>query len=154
VYRWFSKQLIHQDRCLIVYELSEKINLSHRSCQGILSENLNMQRISAKFSPHLVTDEQKRNQFCVVISNKKFKMTYISCQRSLHALKSGFMDTFWKKSSHCYNRHSQKAKQVQLHVRNMLIVPLTAVGLCITNSQQYYTHVTASTGKCPEKWQN
>jgi hypothetical protein len=42
----------------------KKINLSYGGCQHILSADLNMQRISAKFV-NLLADEKKDNQLCV-----------------------------------------------------------------------------------------
>jgi hypothetical protein len=47
---WF----IHEDRRWTIHELADTVGISYGVCQGILTENLNMRRIAAKFcSPTL-----------------------------------------------------------------------------------------------------
>jgi hypothetical protein len=60
------RELIHEDRRRTIHELADTVGLSYGVCQGILTENLNMCRIAAKFVPRLLTNDQK--QWCVNVS--------------------------------------------------------------------------------------
>jgi hypothetical protein len=42
---------IHETRCRTFYETSDTVGISYGVCQEILTENLNMLRIAAKFVP-------------------------------------------------------------------------------------------------------
>ena len=46
-------------------EISEVTGLSWSSCQRMLTEDLNMKRVSAKFVPPLLTEDQKNNRLNV-----------------------------------------------------------------------------------------
>jgi hypothetical protein len=52
-------ELIHEDRRQTIHELADTVGISCRVCQEILTENLNMCRIIAKFVPRLLTNDQK-----------------------------------------------------------------------------------------------
>jgi hypothetical protein len=45
------RELIHEDRRQAIHELADTIGTSYGVCQEILTENLNMRRIAAKFVP-------------------------------------------------------------------------------------------------------
>jgi hypothetical protein len=47
---------------LTVQEVAEEVSISKTVCHEILTENLGMHRIAAKFVPRLLTDDQKQNQ--------------------------------------------------------------------------------------------
>jgi len=47
---------------LTVREVAEEVSISKRVCHEILTENLGMHRIAAKFVPRLLTDDQKQNR--------------------------------------------------------------------------------------------
>jgi len=47
--------LIHQNRRLTVHEVAEEVGTSKSSCHLILTENLKMRRVAAKFVPRLLT---------------------------------------------------------------------------------------------------
>jgi transposase len=53
------RDLIKQDRRLTVREIAEEVGISCGSCHSILTKNLNMKRLCAKFVPRLLTDEQR-----------------------------------------------------------------------------------------------
>ena len=50
---------INVDRRRTIDEFSEITGLSCSSCQRMLTEDLNMKRVSAKFVPRLLTEDQK-----------------------------------------------------------------------------------------------
>jgi len=45
-----------------VREVAEEVSISKTVCHEILTENLGMHRIAAKFVPRLLTDDQKQNR--------------------------------------------------------------------------------------------
>lgn len=55
------RDLILQDRRLTIQDLCNTLGLSYGTCQRILSEELNMRRIVAKFVPWLLQNEQKQH---------------------------------------------------------------------------------------------
>ena len=54
------KEIIRSNRRLSIREISEDLNISYGSVQNILSTDLNMRRVSAKFVPRVLTVEQKQ----------------------------------------------------------------------------------------------
>ncbi|PNF42588.1 hypothetical protein B7P43_G03094, partial [Cryptotermes secundus] len=56
------RDLILQDRRLTIQDLCNTLGLSYGTCQRILSEELNMRRIAAKFVPRLLQNEQKQHR--------------------------------------------------------------------------------------------
>jgi hypothetical protein len=57
------RELIHKGCRWTTHELSDIIGISYGVCQKILTENLNMRLITAKFVPWLLTNDQR--QQCV-----------------------------------------------------------------------------------------
>jgi len=47
--------------CLNIRELAEEVGISITTCHEILTENLGMPRIAAKFVLHLLIEDQKQN---------------------------------------------------------------------------------------------
>ena len=54
--------LILQNRRLTISEITEDVGTSFGSCQAILTEKLNMQRVVAKFVPCVLTEDQKAHR--------------------------------------------------------------------------------------------
>jgi len=46
---------------LTIRDIAEDVGFSYGSCQAILTENLSMHRVAAKFMPHVLTEDQKAN---------------------------------------------------------------------------------------------
>src|SRR5699024_10712782 len=53
------RQKINEDRRQTIDQISAETGISWSSCQRILNEDLHMRRVSAKFVPRLLTQEQK-----------------------------------------------------------------------------------------------
>jgi len=53
------QEIIHADRRLTIREVAEDVGIAFGMCQKILTEDLQMRRVSAKFVPRLLTAEQK-----------------------------------------------------------------------------------------------
>jgi len=51
------RNAINADRRRTIDEISEITGLSWSSCQRMLTEDLNMKRVSAKFVPRLLTED-------------------------------------------------------------------------------------------------
>ena len=56
---------VRENRRLTVREVSEEVCICKSSCHTILTENLKMHRVAAKFVPRLLTEEQKQNRVIV-----------------------------------------------------------------------------------------
>ena len=54
--------MVHGNRCLTVREAANEVGISIGSCHQIFTEKLLMRCVSAKFVPHLLTDDQKENR--------------------------------------------------------------------------------------------
>src|SRR5215469_1101978 len=56
------RSVIRENRRLTISEVSEEVGICISSCHTILTEKLKMHRVSAKFVPRLLTEEQKQNR--------------------------------------------------------------------------------------------
>jgi hypothetical protein len=65
------RELIHKDRRRTIRELADTAGISYGVCQDILTENLNMSRIAAKFVPRLLKNYQKQRRVNVVLSYER-----------------------------------------------------------------------------------
>ena len=54
---------INEDRRYTIDEISKAMGVNWRSCQRILTVDLNMLRVAAKFVPRLLTQDQKKHSF-------------------------------------------------------------------------------------------
>ena len=52
------RQLIQCDRRMTIVELEQEVGISQGSIHAILSEDLKMRRVSAKFAPRQLTTDQ------------------------------------------------------------------------------------------------
>jgi hypothetical protein len=60
------RELIHEDRRRTIHELTDSVRISYGVFQEILTENLNMRHIAAKFVPRLLTNDQKQRSINVL----------------------------------------------------------------------------------------
>jgi hypothetical protein len=54
-----ARAVIRSNRLLTVRDVADECGISVGSCHTILTEELNMHRVAAKFVPRQLTDEQK-----------------------------------------------------------------------------------------------
>ena len=59
------REIIRADRHLTIREVAEDVGIAFGTCQKILTEDLQMRRVSAKFVPHLLTVEQKDDHMSI-----------------------------------------------------------------------------------------
>jgi histone-lysine N-methyltransferase SETMAR len=54
------QELIHQDRRLTIRDIAEVVKVGYGTCQRVLTEELGMHRVTAKFVPRILTADQKQ----------------------------------------------------------------------------------------------
>jgi hypothetical protein len=62
-----TREFIHEDDHRTIHELADTIGISYGVYQEILTENLNMRCIAAKFLPQLLTNNQKQRHVKVCV---------------------------------------------------------------------------------------
>jgi hypothetical protein len=65
-------EIIRADRRLTIREVAEEVRKAFGTCQKILTENLRLRHVTAKFVPRLLTAEQKddRVSVCTDLSDR------------------------------------------------------------------------------------
>jgi len=56
---------VNQDRRRTIHDLCAEVGIGYGSCQRILTEQLNMHRIAAKFVPRVLTQDQKDSRVAI-----------------------------------------------------------------------------------------
>jgi len=56
---------VSQDRRRTIHDLCAEVGIGYGSCQRILTEQLNMHRIAAKFVPRVLTQDQKDGRVAI-----------------------------------------------------------------------------------------
>lgn len=120
--------LIREDRRRTIDQLCEMSGLSWSSIQRILSEDLNMRRIAAKFVPRLLTDDQRerRLQASLELRNQlnedpDFFHKVITGDESWcygYDPETKQQSSQWKTPS---SPRSKKARQVKSNIKTLLI---------------------------------
>ena len=59
------REIICADRCLTIREVAEEVRIVFGTCQKILTEDLRMRHVTAKFVPRLLTAEQKDSRLSI-----------------------------------------------------------------------------------------
>jgi [histone H3]-lysine36 N-dimethyltransferase SETMAR len=167
-------KLIRSNRRLTIRELTEELNISYGSVQSILTDNLQMRRVSAKFVPRLLTGEQKENRVSVCTELKDrldahpdFMAKIITGDESWvygYDPETKIQSSQWKTSA---SPRPKKARQSKSNVKVMLIVFFDSEGIVrsefvprgTTVNSEYYKGVLQRLRndvrrKRPEKWAN
>jgi histone-lysine N-methyltransferase SETMAR len=56
------QELIRQDRRLTIRDIAEEVKVGYGTCQRVLTEELGMHRVAAKFVPRILTADQKQQR--------------------------------------------------------------------------------------------
>ncbi|KAL4126147.1 hypothetical protein QTP88_010376 [Uroleucon formosanum] len=97
------EEKVRNDRRLTFRELANEAGISIGSCHEILTENLQMKRVAAKFVPRLLTLEQKENRL-TICQDFKNRCADVNSLKTLSLVtRRGFMDTIRKQSSSHHN---------------------------------------------------
>jgi hypothetical protein len=65
------REVIREDRRRMIQDVCNILVLLYGTCQRILSDELDMRRIAAKFVPRLLTDDQKQRRLEVCMERKE-----------------------------------------------------------------------------------
>ena len=81
---------VNQDRRHTIHDLCAEVGIGYGSCQRILTEQLNMHRIAAKFVPRALTHDQKDSRVAIcqelketVINDPTFLLNVITGDESI-----------------------------------------------------------------------
>jgi len=84
------RRLVHEDRRTTIKDIAEIVNVSYGTEQTILTCDLNMHRLAAKFVPRLPTPKRKSTVLQFVKSFVRVSwMTHPSCQSSSLGMRVG-----------------------------------------------------------------
>ena len=72
--------LVRADQRLTIWEVSEELGISSGSCQAIVTKDLCMRCVSAKFVPQLMTAEQQEHHMSVASDLQKQTKIYKHCK--------------------------------------------------------------------------
>ena len=116
-----------QDGCLTVQEIVAEVGISTGSVHSILTEDLNLQRVSAKFVPKLLTEQQKElrkeifeDMLNLANHDPKFIKTIITGDETWvygYNPETRFQSSQWK---HLESPRPKNAQQVCSNVKVML----------------------------------
>lgn len=123
------KEVIMSDRRLTVREISSDTGLSFGTVQTILTMDLNMRRVSAKFVPRLLSSDQKENRVeaCqqlkeALTEDSHYLQTVITCDESWvygYDPETKNQSSQWKSPS---SPRPKKARMSRSAIKTMLIV--------------------------------
>jgi len=123
------REKINEDRRYTIDEISEATGVSWSSCQRILTVDLNMRRVAAKFVPRLLTQDQKNTRLtlCQELKNQiendpNFLSKVITGDESWcygYDPETKQASSQWKAPT---SPRPKKARQVRSNVKRMLIV--------------------------------
>jgi len=130
------QEIIRVDWRLTIREVAEDVGIAFGMCQKILTEDLQMRHVSAKFVPGLLTAEQKddRVSICTDLCERaqndpNFMSSVITGDESWvyrYDLETKQMSSQWKTAS---SPRPKKAWQVKSNVKTMLIAFFDIDGL-------------------------
>jgi len=166
--------MLRSNRRLTIRELTEELNISYGSVQSILTDNLQMRRVSAKFDPRLLTGEQMENRVSVCTELKDrldadphFMAKIITEDETWvygYDPETRNQSSQWKTSG---SSRPKKARQSKSNVKVMLIFFFDSEGIVrlefvprgTTVNAEYYKGILQSLRNDvrrnrPEKWVN
>ena len=121
------RQIVMEDCCLIIREIVEEVGIITESVHFILTDDLCMQRVSAKFIPKLLMQQQKelhveiaQNMLDCANNDLEFTKTFITGYETwAHGCdpETEFQSPQWK---HSESPKLKKARQVCSNVKVML----------------------------------
>ncbi|GFV26915.1 HTH_48 domain-containing protein [Trichonephila clavipes] len=130
------KTEVRSDRCLTVREIAQECHISVGSCDEILRKDLNVRRVSAKFVPRLLTEDQ---QFQRLATSSDLFQSASDDPESMKLIITGDESWVYGYDPETKQQSSQwktpgsprpkKARQVRSKIKVMLIVFFDADGL-------------------------
>ena len=71
-----TQELIRQDRRLTNRDIAEEVEVGYGTCQRVLTEELDMHRVAAKFVPRILKADQK--QHCVDVCTELRQLQFLA----------------------------------------------------------------------------
>ena len=163
---------VNQDRRRTIHNLCAEVGIGYGSCQRILTEQLNMHRIAAKFVPRVLTHDQKDSRVAIC---QELKETVINDPTLLLNVIISFIvyaydpetklqSSQWKSPG---SRRPKKARMQKSKLKTMLICFFDQEGIVhwefvppgMTVNADFYCDVLRRLRenvwrKRPQKWQN
>ena len=147
------RKKVLEDRRLTIQETVAEVGISAGSVHSILTEDLNLRRVSAKFVPKLLTGQQRElrkeiseDMLDLANHDPEFVKTIITGDETWvcgYDPETKFQSSQWK---HPGSPQPKKARQVRSNVKVMLtcffFIPVAS---CITNTHQKARQLTRST---------
>ena len=166
------REKVLEDRRLRVQEIVAEVGISTGSVHSILTENLNLRRVSAKFVPKLLMEQQKElrkkiseDMLDLANHDPEFIKTIITGDETWvcgYDPETKFQSSQWK---HPKSPRPKKARQVRSNVKVMLTCFFDSRGIVHheyalegqTNNKEYYLQVLrrlreAVRRKWPDMW--
>ena len=144
------RKKVLEDCCLTVQEIVAEVGISAGSVHSILTEDLNLRRVSAKFVPKLLTEQQEElrkeiSQDMLDLANHdpEFIKTIITSDETWvygYDPETKFQSSQWK---HPESQRPKKAQQVHSNVKVMLT--------CLFDSHGIVQHEYAPEGQTINK---
>jgi len=123
------QEIIRADQLLTIREVVVVVRIAFGTCQKILTEDLQMRRVTMKFVPRLLMTEQKddRVSICIELRDRAqndpsfvyLVITGDKCWVYGYELETKQMSSQWNTAS---SPRPKKARQVKSNVKTMLIV--------------------------------
>jgi len=165
---------VNQDRRRIIHDLCAEVGIGYGSCQRILTEQLNMHRIAAKFVPKVLTQDRKDSRIAIcqelketVINDPTLLLNVITGDESIvyaYEPETKLQSSQWKSPA---SPRPKKARMQKANWRRCSLVSLTKRGIVhrefvppgMTVNADFYCDVLRRLRenvrrKRPQKWQN
>jgi len=111
----------------------EITGLSWSSCQRMLMENLNMKRVSAKFIPRLLTEDQKNNHLNVYYNDPQILSRVVTGDETWCCGYNPETKQAWSQWKTPNSPKPKKGRQVRSNDKIMLISFFMQIELCTRN---------------------
>ena len=165
---------VNQDRRRTIHDLCAEVGIGYGSCQRILTEQLNMHRIAAKFVPRVLTQDQKDSRVAIcqelketVINDPTLLLNVITGDESIvyaYDPETKLQSSQWKSPA---SPRPKKARMQKSKLKTMLICFFDQEGIVhrefvppgMTVNADFYCDVLRRLRenvrrKRPQKWQN
>jgi len=134
------QELVRQDRRRTIHNIAEEVGIGYGTCQWVLTEELGMHHVAAKFVSRILTADQKQQHVNIwtelrqlASDDETFLSRVINGDESWvysYDPEAKQQSSQWKSST---SPRPKKARQVKSNVKSMI---LTSRGLCTKNLSQ------------------
>ena len=130
------QELIRKDRRRTIRDIAEEVEVGYETCQRVLTEELGMHHVAAKFVPRIPTADQKQQRinFCAELrqlasDDETFRARVITGDESWvygYDPETKRQSSQWKSPT---SRRPKKARQVKSNLKSMIITFFDSKGI-------------------------